>query len=212
MRSTFDLLTRSAGVMGTVLLLVVVPGQAALAHEFVVALRAVGAERETILTDAVRGFLLATAERDAHADETSNGHLGGLDVYIIPFPNSVADRFPELKAAPTDRPDIVVVIGPPEDSTAELEKAGRDIVSIRPGLLDCANRWGAVEAQEPDSFAARYSSAYEQLASRWAAEGYNAARRIDDAIRPLDGVSDRAALESAFEASADGIRWRDEEP
>ena len=28
------------------------------------------------------GFMLATKERDAHPDTESDGHLGGLDVYI----------------------------------------------------------------------------------------------------------------------------------
>ena len=41
-----------------------------------------GAEAESG-TQALNGFLLATAERDGHADEEADGHLGGLDVYIL---------------------------------------------------------------------------------------------------------------------------------
>ena len=32
---------------------------------------------------ALNGFLLATRERDGHALEESDGHLGGLDSYVI---------------------------------------------------------------------------------------------------------------------------------
>lgn len=201
-------LKRFAGLAALSLLsLLVLPAQPALSHEFIVALRAVGAERETVLTDALRGFLLATAERDGHAGETSNGHLGGLDVYILPRPASVAARFPELRPAPGDRPDIVVVFGPSEAAAAEIGQSDDESVVISAGTLSSANGWGADDVQKPGSFAARYASAYGQSASRRAAEGYNAARRIDAAIRPLGGVSDQAALERALAASADGIRW-----
>lgn len=180
---------------------------AAIAHEFVVSLRAVGAEREVILQDALRGFLLATAERDAHANEESNGHLGGLDVYIIPQPESIAARFPDLKTAPGGPPDIVAVIGASPDVTAEVAAIRDEGPILQPGLLHDANGWTVGDALDPDSFAARYIANYGQPASQWAARGYDAARRIDAAVRPLGGVDDRAALERAFADSASGIRW-----
>ena len=207
MRCAFHLLACYPRFLALSLLLLAAPSRPALAHEFVVALRAVGAEQEKVVTAALKGFLLATAEKDGHADETSNGHLGGLDVYIIPQPNGVTALFPELIPPPSSRPDIIVVIGPSDDAAAAMENADLDSVTIRPGILDNANRWSAAEMQDPKSFAARYRSAYKQPASRWAAEGYNAARRIDDAIRPLNGVDNRAALNRAFALSADGIRW-----
>ena len=185
----------------------VFPLGAANAHAFVVELRAVGPEREAILTDALRGFLLATAERDGHAAETSNGHLGGLDVFILPQPESVAARFPELKAAPSGRPDIIAVIGANGDVAAEAAMTGDDSVILRPGTLRDDNRWAAADPADGESFAARYTAAFGQPASQWAARGYNAARRIEAAVRPLGGVDDRAALVRALAESAGGIRW-----
>lgn len=183
------------------------PPRSAQAHEFVVELRATGAEREAILTDALRGFLVATAERDGHADETSNGHLGGLDVYIVPRPAGVAARFPDLRDAPSDRPDITLVIGPPDEVAAEVEAIGDETLAVPQGALDPANRWNVAEDQDPAGFAARYVAAFGQPPSRWSAQGYNAARRIDAAIRPLGGVDDGAALHRALADSAQGLRW-----
>ena len=41
---------------------------------------------------ALDGFMLATTEQDAHAFEESDGHLGGLDSYVIKIDSSVDDR------------------------------------------------------------------------------------------------------------------------
>jgi hypothetical protein len=40
-----------------------------------------------------------------------------------------------------------------------------------------------------------------------AATGYHAARRLDVAIRPLDGVIPRAALEDAWRSTSSGLPW-----
>jgi hypothetical protein len=181
--------------------------QTAQAHEFVVAIRAVEAGRDLILTDAVRGFLLATTERDAHPDETSNGHLGGLDVYIIPQTANVGARFPSLKEAPSGLPDIILFIGATDLDDAALILARKESATMISGALHSTNLWSRTATTEPTSFAGRFMSTYQQPASKWAADGYNAARRIDDAVRLLGQLDDRAALERALAASADGFRW-----
>ena len=62
----------------------------ASAHSFTAALLVVGEDREASLAEAVRGFLLAADERDGHANETSDGHLGGVDVHVLPLPRDAA--------------------------------------------------------------------------------------------------------------------------
>ena len=181
--------------------------QLAQAHEFVVAISANGTESDLILTDAVRGFLLATTERDAHPDETSNGHLGGLDVYIIPQTANVGARFPSLKDAPSDLPDIILVIGAADPDDVALDLSRKESVTMISGTLLSTNLWSGTATTDSTSFAARYTSTYQQPASKWAADGYNAARRIDDAVRLLGQVDDRAALERTLAASADGFQW-----
>ncbi len=179
----------------------------AQAHEFVVTIRAVGAERDLVLADALRGFLLATKERDGHPDETSNGHLGGLDVYIIPQTGENVVGFPILKMAPSDHSNITVVVGASGAVDAVLEQVGKEGPAMRAGALHGANLWSGTAPSNSAGFAARYNLAYQQPASKWAADGYNAARRIDDAVRLFGGVDDKAALERALAATAGGFQW-----
>ena len=58
-----------------------------------------------------------------------------------------------------------------------------------------------------DSFVARYRLAYGTAPGAMAATGYHAARRLDVAIRPLDGVIPRAALEDAWRSTEFGLPW-----
>ncbi len=41
---------------------------------------------------ALDGFMLATTEQDSHAFEESDGHLGGLDSYVIKIDSSVNEK------------------------------------------------------------------------------------------------------------------------
>jgi ABC-type branched-subunit amino acid transport system substrate-binding protein len=41
---------------------------------------------------ALDGFMLATTEQDTHAFEESDGHLGGLDCYVIQIDSSVNEK------------------------------------------------------------------------------------------------------------------------
>jgi len=208
MQAIFRFLRGYLGVFALGLLpLQALLAQSAQAHEFVVAIRAVGAERDLVLADALRGFLLATKERDGHPDETSNGHLGGLDVYIIPQTGENIVGFPMLTKAPSDRSDITLVIGASGAVDAVLEQAGKERPAMRAGALHSANLWRSTAPSNSAGFAARYNLAYQQPASKWAADGYNAARRIDDAVRLFGGVDDRAALERALAATAGGFQW-----
>ncbi|MDO8982322.1 hypothetical protein, partial [Cypionkella sp.] len=83
----------------------------ALAHSFTAALIVVGDNREAGLAEAVRGFLLAADERDGHANETSDGHLGGVDVHVLPLPRDAAGLVEDLIGTPTEPGDVVVVLG-----------------------------------------------------------------------------------------------------
>jgi len=176
---------------------------AAVAHEFTAALYISGEMRETRLQEAVNGFLLAADERDGHANETSDGHLGGLDVHILPLPVDATGQVVGLVGTPQIPPDVVVLMGgeglPPDSLAGEM--AGGLEVQI--GMLP--DTWR--DADTTDSFAARYQNAFDAAPTEAAAQGYNVARRLDAAIRALEGLSPRTTLETILVDSENGIAW-----
>ena len=58
-----------------------------------------------------QGFMLATTERDSHPDEESDGHLGGLDVYVSVIDSQGDIRTEMERIVSQGRIDIVVAIG-----------------------------------------------------------------------------------------------------
>lgn len=189
-------------LLGGALALALAAG-AARAHEFTAAILAVGEGREARLAEAVKGFLLAADERDGHAAETSDGHLGGVDVQVLPLPPEAAGRVEGLVGAPQEPPGVVVVIGPEAETAEALAAVGPESIGLRTGTLPP----GWAEAAGPESFAARYRRAWGDAPTGAAAEGYNAARRLDAAIRPHDGLAPRAAVAAALAASEGGLEW-----
>ena len=72
------------GFLSTILMLAsIAPGEVQ-AHSFKVGLLVpMSGGKSDAGRQALNGFLLATGERDAHRDQESDGHLGGLDVYMF---------------------------------------------------------------------------------------------------------------------------------
>jgi hypothetical protein len=145
-------------------------------------------------------MLMAADERDGHPAEASDGHLGGVDVQILALPEAAAGRVEGLVGAPRTPPDVAVVIGPEAEARAALASYGWASIVLAPGTLPAG--WSTA-----GRFAARYRSAYGTEPTEAAAEGYNAARRLDLALRPHDGLEPRKAIEAALSQSAAGIDW-----
>ena len=175
----------------------------ALAHSFTAALIVAGDNREASLAEAVRGFLLAADERDGHANETSDGHLGGVDVHVLPLPRDAAGLVEDLIGKPTEPGDVVVVLG----TEPAASEAARKYQSNSTVLLQVVLPVGWDSDVGTDSFVARYRLAYGTAPGLMAATGYHAARRLDVAIRPLDGVIPRAALEDAWRSTDSRLPW-----
>lgn len=177
----------------------------ALAHSFNVALvipLSHAAEIES--AQIVDGFMLATTERDAHPDQESDGHLGGLDVYVTVI-RGAEDVAEDLERNATrGEADIVVAFGP-EETQVTIGKLleGKKVVLLLPGQSPFS---------DPDSpavaaFVSAYERAYGSRPTPWAAQGYNAARRIDAAVRAQGGVDDRASLLRSFGETESGFTW-----
>lgn len=169
----------------------------ASAHSFTAALLVVGEDPEASLAEAVRGFLLAADERDRHANETSDGHLGGVDVHVLPLPRNAAGLVEDLIGTPDEPPDVVVVLGPEPAASA----AGRAYPPESTVLVQDVLPAGWEGESQMDSFAERYRLAHGTAPSAMAATACHTARRLDAAVRPLDGVSPQAALKEAWRST-----------
>lgn len=175
----------------------------ASAHSFTAALVVVSEDREASLAEAVRGFLLAADERDGHANETSDGHLGGVDVQVLPLPRDAAGLVDGLIGTPDEPADVVVVLG----AEPAASEAAREYQSTSTVLLQVVLPAGWDRDKGTDSFVARYRLAYGTAPGVMAATAYHAARRLDVAIRPLDGVIPQSALEDAWRSTESGLTW-----
>ena len=170
----------------------------ALAHRFNVALvigpSVAGSDEGRQIR---QGFMLATKERDGHPDQESDGHLGGLDVYV-----SVTADIGHIAAR--GGVDVVAAFG----SATTLSRIGRlldgkKIALLPPGQTPFSKPGRPAVA----AFISAYEREYGTRPSSLAAEGYNAARRIDVAVRAQGGVDDTAALLGDFRETARRFTW-----
>ena len=139
---------------------------AALAHRFNVALVIPPSDQGRLIQ---QGLMLATTERDSHPDEESDGHLGGLDVYV-----TVTDGKGAAGA------DIVAAFGP-ETTLTRIGKLldGTNAVLLPPGVSPFSNPGPPGVA----TFISAYEMKYGSKPTPQAAEGYHAARRIGASAR-----------------------------
>ncbi|MCZ6668064.1 MAG: hypothetical protein O6932_05290 [Gammaproteobacteria bacterium] len=151
-----------------------------------------------------QGFMLATTERDSHPDEESDGHLGGLDVYVSVIDSQGDIRTEMERIVSQGRIDIVVAIG--------SEKT----LSLVANLLDGGNIALLLPGHTPFSqsdmpavvgFMSAFENQYGGRPSAQAAHGYNAARRIDVAVRTQGGADDAEQLVRIFKRTESGFNW-----
>ena len=144
---------------------------------------------------ALDGFLLATRERDGHAFEESDGHLGGLDSYVIPIDSrrgaeAVRGQLDEL----FDGGEIVFLTGVSVLET--LTAAGAMPDSNQSILVDPVNSGVYRSATSaPESlvtmdgapFSAAFREAFGHEPDVYAISGYVAARFIAAAVSAAEG-------------------------
>lgn len=159
-----------------------------LAHEFDLLLLAPAAASQTELEDMRAAFLIASAERDSHANETSEGHLGGIDVQLTlaRIGEAAADVGPDVVAAPFAAAD---------DAQVAAIAAPGDAVIVDAGILA---RIRPEERGDLAPFAARFQAQTGRAADAAALGAYHAARVVDLAVRQLDSVADRDGLRRAL--------------
>ncbi len=176
-----------------------------LAHRFNVALVIPLSGAASVQGHQIRnGFMLATQERDSHPGQESDGHLGGLDVYVSEI-DGKGDVATELgRIATRGAVDIVAAFGS-EKSRTVIEKIldGTRIALLLPGRSPFPDSNPPAVAK----FLAAYENRHGATPSSHAAQGYHAARRIDVAVREQSGVDDTASLRRSFVETERGLDW-----
>ena len=150
------------------------------------------------------GNSVAGREADGHSDKESDGHLGGLDVYVLPIDYaagtaSTLARVREL--VEREGVEILTALADPH-TMAAIRHAAAETEAVVIELS--AEAAPTSDAGDPAAaaFAATFERDYGYRPSRHAFAGYAAARLIDRAIRALGGdLSERQALLAALTAA-----------
>ncbi len=154
--------------------------------------------------DFRNGFMLATTQRDAHPNEESDGHLGGVDVYvsIVEAGEDAANRV--INVIGETEIDIVLVYGMNKGGS-ELQDilVEQNVVLLMPGEPPQGNL-ASVRLAE---FRTDFEAMFGYFANETAILGYNEAQRIEQAVRRLGGVGDRDGLRQIFAQSASSFYW-----
>jgi len=142
---------------------------------------------------ALDGFMLATTEQDAHAFEESDGHLGGLDCYVIKIDSAVdekttIDRIDSLLR--NEEPIFIAGVFSPEiaDQISDLLKNSEAIL-VNP--INSAMWQRALKTPEnlttmsDGSFNEKFKAAFGYAPTTDVRKGYIAARLIASTVRSL---------------------------
>jgi len=147
---------------------------------------------------ALDGFMLATTERDSHPDEHSDGHLGGLDVYVrLVDTAQPVDVTRRLLRQMVREQQVEVMTGV---TTAKLVEIVRQELAGTPAVLLAVDesRFNADDRADP-AFEAAFRTEFGHSPSRAARLGYCIAQTIERAVRALGGdFSDPDRLAALF--------------
>lgn len=155
---------------------------AALAHSFdTVFVVPVSGPQAAAGKQAQDGFIFAARERDGHPDETADGHLGGLDVFlrvVDSAADAVTAKAAELAGrAADDTPWIVA----PADLLAIIRSRVRAAEFVPIDLSGSAPP--DTRTMDGRPFGTAFENAFGYAPTQAVLAGYGAARQIDKAVR-----------------------------
>lgn len=152
----------------------------------------------------LNGFKIAALERDSHPDQESDGHLGGLDVYLTLIDEHNTFTGGIEQHIPLEDIDIVAAVVS-NDTRLMLEglQLGKSTALLFPGAVPSLN------SNQPGvkAFVAVYKQKHGTGPSPLSAYGYDLARRIDSAVRSQGGVKDISRLRQDFAESDMKYVW-----
>ena len=167
---------------------------AALAHSFDTVVIAPDDITASQRADMATAFLVASEETDAHANQESDGHLGGLDVYL-----TLLDAT-EIGAIASGRPQFVAVpvaLGDMGAITATIAQSSAVMVPpMAADASDAAQYLARAANPSLAPFATRFAEQTGRQPGPAAIATYIAARRIDGAVRSAGDASDPDRLKA----------------
>ena len=157
---------------------------------------------------ARNGFMLATTEQDAHAFEESDGHLGGLDSYVIEIDSSVDDKttIARIENLLKNKKPIFVAGIFSQELASQISDRLENSKAVLVNPADSAMWQQVAEMPEQlttmdgEPFDAAFEAAYGYAANANVRQGYIAARLIASTVRSLaeSGLKDRDELARAL--------------
>jgi len=158
--------------------------------------------------EAVNGFLLATRERDGHAFEESDGHLGGLDSFVIMIDTGRSIEAVRSHLDTLQKGEGIVFltgVSVADILTATdvtLDEAQTVLVdpvntAIYPAAISTSD---SLVTMDGVPYLTAFLEAYGHEPGPYAIQGYIAARLIDVAVSAVEGkFSRRDVLQDALE-------------
>ena len=181
-----------AGILAGILAVFLAAPSPALAHSFQLGvILPMSGSGSAAGQQALDGLRLATRERDGHPDETSDGHLGGLDSHLRPLDSAAASDPAWLRQQVLEmRLDVITTAVSVSGITDALEGAPVAFCPPAAGPVP-PDRLGSPDAA---AFVTAFRADFGYSPPPAAARGYNAGRAVDSAVRALGEVSDKVAL------------------
>ena len=142
---------------------------------------------------ALDGFMLATTEQDAHLFEESDGHLGGLDSYVIRIDSSVDDKttIERIKKLLVNNQPLFVVGNFSPGFASHISDLINNSQAVLVNPVDSTMWQQIVETPEKlttmsaEPFNPKFEAAYGYEPNANARKGYIAARLIAATVRSL---------------------------
>ena len=142
---------------------------------------------------ALDGFMLATTERDAHAFEESDGHLGGLDSYVIRIDSSVDDKttIDQIEKLLKNKEPLFVVGNFSPGFASQIPELVNNSQAVLVNPVDSA-MWQQITktpekltTMSAEPFNPKFEAAYGYKPNANVRKGYIAARLIAATVRSL---------------------------
>lgn len=157
---------------------------------------------------ALDGFMLATTEEDAHLDQESDGHLGGLDSYVIEIDSSMGNEvtMEQVENLVRSRKPLFVAGLFSKELASQITDSLRKNGAVLVNPLDSA-MWRRVMDRPEDfktmngeTFNAVFNQVYGYAPNTNVRQGYIAARLIALTVRslPESQLEDRDELARAL--------------